>query len=77
MPSWPITRIRTWIFTKPANAPLDYSYGWFVDNVMGHARQMHGGRYRTGFRSMIERFPDDDLSVIVLTNCDCGAAKPC
>ena len=58
--------------TADSARPLDYAYGWIVDNLLGHARQLHGGRYRTGFRSMIERFPDDDLSVIVLTNCDCG-----
>lgn len=58
--------------TSDRGRPLGYSYGWFVENVMGHARQLHGGRYRTGFRSMIERFSDDDLSVIVLANCDCA-----
>jgi hypothetical protein len=40
--------------------------------LLGHRRQRHGGQYRTGFRSTIDRYPDDDLTVIVLANCDCA-----
>ncbi len=50
--------------------PLDYNYGWFVDTLLGHRRLSHAGGYRTGFHTFIARYPDDDLSVIVLTNCD-------
>jgi len=50
--------------------PLDYNYGWFVDTLLGHRRVSHAGGYRTGFHTFIARYPDDDLSVIVLTNCD-------
>jgi CubicO group peptidase (beta-lactamase class C family) len=49
---------------------LDYSYGWFVGTQLGHRLVGHGGRYRTGFRSVIDTYPDDDLSVVVLTNGD-------
>lgn len=50
--------------------PLDYSYGWVADTWLGHRRQSHSGGYRTGFHTFIARFPDDDLGIVVLTNCD-------
>lgn len=50
--------------------PLDYNYGWFVDTLLGHRRLSHSGGYRTGFHTFMARYPDDDLSVIALTNCD-------
>jgi CubicO group peptidase (beta-lactamase class C family) len=50
--------------------PLDYNYGWFLDTLLGHRRVSHAGGYRTGFHTFIARYPDDDLSVIVLSNCD-------
>jgi CubicO group peptidase (beta-lactamase class C family) len=49
---------------------LDYSYGWSVQTLLGHRRIGHGGRYRTGFRAAVDFFPDDDLGVVVLANCD-------
>jgi len=59
--------------TADSGRPLDYAYGWLTESLLGHRRQIHGGRYRTGFRSVIERLPDDDLTVIVLANCDSAA----
>ena len=56
--------------TADSGRALDYSYGWFVGTLLGHRRVGHGGRYRTGFRSVINMYPDDDLSVVVLANCD-------
>lgn len=56
----------------PRGPWLDYSYGWIMDVMLGHRRQRHDGQYRTGFRSTIARYPDDDLTVIVLANCDCA-----
>ena len=50
--------------------PLDYSYGWSSDTLLGHRRQQHSGGYRTGFHTFVARYPDDDLSVVVFTNCD-------
>ena len=44
-----------------------YGFGWFVDSVNNHLRIHHDGGV-PGFRSDFERFPDDQLSVIVLTN---------
>jgi D-alanyl-D-alanine carboxypeptidase len=44
-----------------------YGFGWFVDSINNHLRIHHDGGV-PGFRSDFERFPDDKLTVIVLTN---------
>jgi hypothetical protein len=49
---------------------LDYSYGWEIGTFLGHRRFSHSGGYRTGFHTFIARYPDDDLSIIALSNCD-------
>jgi CubicO group peptidase (beta-lactamase class C family) len=47
-------------------APL-YGFGWFLDPYRGHRRYAHYGE-TVGFRTAIQRFPDDALTVIVLAN---------
>jgi len=47
-------------------APL-YGFGWFLDPYRGHRRYAHYGE-TVGFRTAIQRFPDDGLTVIVLAN---------
>jgi CubicO group peptidase (beta-lactamase class C family) len=47
-------------------APL-YGFGWFLDPYRGHRRYDHYGE-TVGFRTAIQRFPDDRLTVIVLAN---------
>ena len=47
-------------------APL-YGFGWFLDPYRGHRRYSHYGE-TVGFRNSIQRFPDDRLTVIVLSN---------
>lgn len=44
-----------------------YGFGWFLDADHGHRRYWHYGE-TVGFRTAIQRFPDDHLSVIVLCN---------
>jgi CubicO group peptidase (beta-lactamase class C family) len=55
----------------PAKSPdgniLSYGFGWFLDPYAGHKRMGHDGE-TVGFRTTIQRFPDDDLTVIVLAN---------
>lgn len=48
-------------------APLHYGYGLAVDTLDGHRRVVHGGGI-FGFISANAYFPDDSLSVTVLTN---------
>ncbi|QOY95625.1 beta-lactamase family protein [Massilia sp. UMI-21] len=44
-----------------------YGYGWYVGTQNGHRTIQHGGAWQ-GFKSVILRYPDDRLSVIVLAN---------
>lgn len=44
-----------------------YGFGWRVDRINGRRVQAHGGSWQ-GFQSFIARYPDDELSVIVLSN---------
>jgi CubicO group peptidase (beta-lactamase class C family) len=55
-------------FQKPDGslAPL-YGFGWFLNPYRGHRRHSHYGE-TIGFRTAIQRFPDDALTVIVLAN---------
>src|SRR5205823_7930173 len=46
-----------------------YGFGWFIDSVEGHKNIGHGGS-TSGFSASSERFPDDQLTVIILTNTD-------
>jgi CubicO group peptidase (beta-lactamase class C family) len=47
--------------------PVSYGYGWFLDPFKGHRRMWHSGS-TMGFRTVIQRFPPDSLTVIVLSN---------
>jgi CubicO group peptidase (beta-lactamase class C family) len=48
--------------------PVSYGFGWFLDPHNGHARMWHTGG-TMGFRTVIERFTADNLTIIVLANC--------
>ena len=48
-------------------APVSYGFGWFVDPYKGHKRMHHDGS-TIGFRTTIQRFPDDNLTIIILAN---------
>jgi CubicO group peptidase (beta-lactamase class C family) len=45
----------------------DYGFGWRVDSVDGHRRLHHDGS-TSGFRNYVIRYPDDRMTVLVLTN---------
>ena len=47
--------------------PVAYGYGWFLDPYEGHPRMWHSGS-TLGFRTMIERFPSDGLTIVILCN---------
>jgi CubicO group peptidase (beta-lactamase class C family) len=46
---------------------VSYGFGWFLDPYQAHKRMWHYGE-TVGFRTVIERFPDDQLTVIVVAN---------
>jgi CubicO group peptidase (beta-lactamase class C family) len=48
-------------------ATVSYGFGWFLDPYRGHTRMWHYGE-TVGFRTTIQRFPDDNLTIIVLAN---------
>jgi CubicO group peptidase (beta-lactamase class C family) len=51
----------------PQGQTLSYGFGWFLDPYAGHKRMFHDGS-TVGFRTTIQRFPDDSLTIIVLAN---------
>ncbi|HKH97547.1 MAG TPA: serine hydrolase domain-containing protein [Candidatus Sulfotelmatobacter sp.] len=51
----------------PDGTAPSYGFGWFLDPHQGHKRMSHDGG-TIGFRTTIQRFPDDNLTVIVLAN---------
>ena len=53
--------------TLASGKTYPYGFGWQVDQFAGHRAQRHGGSWQ-GFQTHIARFPDDDLTIIVLAN---------
>lgn len=54
-------------FVLASGAPTEYGFGWFVDRYKGRRRLRHHGETR-GFTNFVARFPDDALTIVVLTN---------
>jgi CubicO group peptidase (beta-lactamase class C family) len=46
-----------------------YGLGWFIDSVENRRIIGHGGS-TSGFSATIQRFPDEHLAIIILTNTD-------
>jgi CubicO group peptidase (beta-lactamase class C family) len=65
---------KTWtVFLLNDGKPNEdhYGFAWVIDATNGHKLVEHGGAWQ-GFRSHILRYPDDGISVAVLTNADSG-----
>lgn len=57
-----------WSPTKLKDGKTEnYGLGWSMDTINGHRVIEHGGE-NSGFTAFITRFPDDKLTVIILTN---------
>jgi len=54
---------------EPDGTPASYGFGWFLNAYQNHPRMWHYGE-TVGFRTTIQRFVDDKLTVIVLCNRD-------
>ena len=46
-----------------------YGFGWRIGELDGHKNVGHGGA-TSGFSATLQRFPEDDLAIIILTNTD-------
>jgi CubicO group peptidase (beta-lactamase class C family) len=55
--------------------PAGYGFAWMIGAQDGHKRIEHGGAWQ-GFTCDISRYPDDSLTVVVLTNLDAGHSNP-
>jgi len=53
--------------TSDDDREVRYGFGWFLSPYKGHKRMWHDGE-TIGFRTTIQRFPEDKLTVIVLAN---------
>ena len=49
--------------------PLGYGLGLFVSDLGGHPEIFHGGDI-VGFNAFVARYPDDDVTVVILGNAD-------
>jgi len=47
--------------------PVSYGFGWFLDPLDGRPRTWHAGS-TSGFRTVIERFTDEGLTIVILCN---------
>jgi CubicO group peptidase (beta-lactamase class C family) len=64
------TRRQMWTPARLNNgAVTQYGFGWRIEQFQGHLNIGHGGS-TSGFSATIQRFPDDELTVILLTNTD-------
>lgn len=55
--------------------PEGYGFAWFIGQQNKHRRIEHSGSWQ-GYTCHIARYPDDSLSVAVLTNLDSGHSDP-
>src|ERR1700722_14098242 len=65
---WTVAKLKN---GKPNSG--DYGFGWVIETKNGHHVVEHEGAWQ-GFETMISRYVDDKLTVVVLTNLD--GAKP-
>jgi CubicO group peptidase (beta-lactamase class C family) len=56
---------------KRYGEPGSYGFGWFISTVNGHRNIGHSG-ITSGFSAANELFPDDHLTIIILSNTDEG-----
>ena len=63
-PRWPIEHAED---NLDPGKPVSYGFGWFLDPYKGRARMWHSGSTR-GFRTVIERFTEENLTLIILCN---------
>jgi CubicO group peptidase (beta-lactamase class C family) len=63
-PHWPV---KTDDDNLAPGQPVSYGFGWFLDPWRGHPRMWHGGS-TLGFRTIIDRYTTDHLTIVILCN---------
>jgi len=53
--------------TEPDGSPAAYGFGWFLNPYKGYGRMWHYGE-TMGFRTAIQRFDQDNLTIVILSN---------
>ncbi len=53
--------------TLASGRSYPYGFGWDVEDVNGRRAHRHGGSWQ-GFQTYFARYPDDELSIVVLAN---------
>lgn len=69
---------QMWTIAKLNDGKLNkgnYGFGWEINKMNGHKLIEHGGAWQ-GFTTMICRYVDDKLTVVVLTNLDSAHSNP-
>jgi CubicO group peptidase (beta-lactamase class C family) len=56
-----------WVAPPPFPLEAEYGYGWMLGEDFGHKYVGHGG-WVNGFVSQFTRYPDDDVTMVVLWN---------
>ena len=63
-PKWPLGPAED---NLAPGKPVSYGFGWFLDPYEGHVRMWHSGT-TMGFRTVIDRFTADQLTIVILCN---------
>lgn len=63
-PKWPLAPGED---NLAPGKPVSYGFGWFLDPYEGHVRMWHSGS-TMGFRTVIDRFTANRLTIVVLCN---------
>ena len=60
---------QMWTPTKvKGGRPVSHGFGWSLGTMQDHRYVYHTGGHWTGFKTVITRFLDDRLTVVILTN---------
>jgi CubicO group peptidase (beta-lactamase class C family) len=54
---------------EPDSTPAAYGFGWFLNPYKKHPRMWHYGE-TVGFRTTIQRFVNENLTIVILCNRD-------
>ena len=75
VPAWQPVKLNDGSQPHDGNKPVFYGFAWFLNPLNSRPRMWHSGD-TSGFRTVIERFSDERLTIVVLCNrTDLGPAQ--